>query len=302
MRADDEISESPVVIESQDAVSDDDGEVEETAESVAPAEGAEPEVVEVPAPVERTVVSSDVATPELFAEYYQSRDPKVREQLILSHMNLVRYLARKFANRGEPLEDLIQVGMIGLINAIDRFDASRGIRFATYATPTIVGEIRRHFRDRGWAVKVPRRLQELSLAANKIADQLSQKLDRAPTVAEIAEGLKITEEEALEALELSDMYELPSLDRDMGSDEDDSGGVLADYIGREDVEIERFERRNRLSQALKSLPERERQIIELRFFRNLSQTEVAKRMKISQMHVSRLQHRALSRLREFIRE
>ncbi len=235
-------------------------------------------------------------------DFQRSHDPRLRERLILAHMNLVRYLARKFANRGEPLEDLIQVGMIGLINAIDRFDPDRGIRFATYATPTIVGEIRRHFRDKGWAVKVPRRLQELSLAANRAVDQLSQQLDRAPTIGEIANKLGIPEEEAVEALELSDLYELPSLDRDIGSEEDDSGGALADYIGREDIEIERFERRNRLSQALKALPERERQIIELRFFRNLSQTDVAKRLNISQMHVSRLQHRALSRLREYIKE
>lgn len=265
-----------------------DPEVAETAEELAEA------------PVR--VTTTDVATPELFAEFQRTRDPQVREQLILAHMNLVRYLARKFANRGEPLEDLIQVGMIGLINAIDRFDPDRGIRFATYATPTIVGEIRRHFRDKGWAVKVPRRLQELSLAANRAADELSQVLDRAPTVREIAERLGVREEEAVEALELSDLYELPSLDRDLGSDEDGSGGALADYIGREDAEIERFERRNRLSQALKALPERERQIIQLRFFRNLSQTDVAKRMNISQMHVSRLQHRALARLREYIKE
>ena len=267
-------------------------------------QAADPEVVEAVeelAPPAR-VSTSNVATPELFAEFSRTHDPQVRERLILAHMNLVRYLARKFANRGEPLEDLTQVGMIGLINAVDRFDPGRGIRFATYATPTIVGEIRRHFRDKGWAVKVPRRLQELSLAANRAVDELSQKLDRAPTIGEIATRLGIPEEEAVEALELSDLYELPSLDRDLGSDEEDSGGALADYIGREDPEIERFERRNRLSQALKSLPDRERQIVELRFFRNLSQTEVAKRMNISQMHVSRLQHRALARLREYIRE
>jgi RNA polymerase sigma-B factor len=244
----------------------------------------------------------DAATPKLFAEYQESRDPKLREQLILAHMNLVRYLARKFGNRGEPLEDLIQVGTIGLINAIDRFDATRGIRFATYATPTILGEIRRHFRDRGWAVKVPRRLQELSLAVNKAVDKMTQELDRAPTIADIAERLEVSEEEAMEAMELGEMYELPSLDRDMGGEGGDSPAVLADYIGEADKEIERFERRTRLSEALKALGARERQIIEMRFFDNLSQTEVARRLSISQMHVSRLQHRALERLRELVRE
>ncbi len=244
----------------------------------------------------------DAATPELFAEYQRKRDPSVREALILAHMNLVRYLARKFANRGEPLEDLTQVGMIGLINAIDRFDPSRGIRFATYATPTIVGEIRRYFRDRGWAVKVPRRLQELNLAANKAVDKLTQKLDRAPTVREVAEVLEVGEQEALEAMELGELYELPSLDSEMGADSDETRSVLSDYVGQVDVEIERFERRARLAEALRSLTPRERKIIELRFFDNLSQTQVAQRLKISQMHVSRLQQRALTKLREAVRE
>ena len=244
----------------------------------------------------------DAATPELFQKYQRTRDPEVREQLILAHSSLVRYLARKFANRGEPVEDLIQVGMIGLMNAIDRFDPSRGIRFATYATPTIMGEIRRYFRDRGWAVKVPRRLQELSLATSKVVDELTQELERTPTVVEIASRLGVTEEQALEAMELGDLYELPSLDGELGSDSEESRGVLADYVGWEDEEIERFEWRARLAQALRELPPKQRRIIELRFFGNLSQMEVARRLKISQMHVSRLQHRALQQLRKLVRE
>ena len=249
-----------------------------------------------------TARQRDASTPQLFQEYQRTRDEGVREQLIEAHANLVRYLARKFANRGEPLEDLIQVGMIGLINAVDRFDPDRGIRFATYATPTILGEIRRYFRDRGWAMKVPRRLQELSLAANKAADGLTQELDRSPKISEIAARLEVTEEEALEAMELGELYELPSLDRDLGDDSDDSGGVLADYVGRTDAEVEQFERRAHLTQALSELPEREHNIIELRFFRNLSQTEVARRLKISQMHVSRLQQKALRKLRQLLQE
>jgi RNA polymerase sigma-B factor len=266
-----------------------------------PRESAETEEVRRPAPVTRKG-ARDAATPELFAEYQRTRDPRVRDRLILAHMNLVRYLARKFANRGEPLEDLIQVGMIGLINAIDRFDPDRGIRFATYATPTIVGEIRRYFRDRGWAVKVPRRLQELNLAANKAVDDLTQRLDRAPTVPELAEELSISEAEALEAMELGELYELPSLDSEMGGESDEVRGKLADYVGHVDEEIERFERRARLTQALRSLTPRERKIIELRFFDNLSQTQVAKQLDISQMHVSRLQQRALAKLRTAVRE
>jgi RNA polymerase sigma-B factor len=271
----------------------------------APAEEEDEEVTEEADAEESSAPSAterDVATPELFAEFQRTRDPALREKLIMAHMNLVRYLARKFANRGEPLEDLIQVGTIGLINAIDRFEPDRGVRFATYATPTIVGEIRRYFRDRGWALKVPRRLQELSLAVTKATDELTQDLNRAPTIREIAERLGVSEDEALEAMELGELYQLPSLDSALGEDGDDSRTVLSDYVGEIDSEMERFERRNRLTQAVRELPPRERQIIELRFFQSLSQTEVARRMKISQMHVSRLQHRAIERLRQLVRE
>jgi len=266
-----------------------------------PREAAETKEAAEEAPGKRSK-ERDAATPELFEKFQKTRDPQVREELILAHMNLVRYLARKFANRGEPLADLIQVGMIGLINAIDRFDPSRGIRFATYATPTILGEIRRYFRDRGWAVKVPRRLQELNLAANKAVDQLTQKLDRSPTVSELAKEMGISEQEALEAIELGDMYELPSLDGELGGDSDETRSRLSDYVGRVDEEIEKFERRVRLVDAMSALSPRERKIVELRFFDNLSQTQVAERLNISQMHVSRLQQRALAKLRESVRE
>ncbi len=266
-----------------------------------PRDAAETKEAVEQAPVKRKK-RRDAATPELFEKYQKTRDPQVREELILAHMNLVRYLARKFANRGEPLEDLTQVGMIGLMNAIDRFDPSRGIRFATYATPTIVGEIRRYFRDRGWAVKVPRRLQEMNLAANKAIDGLTQKLNRAPTVPELAREMEISEQEALEAMELGDMYELPSLDGEMGGNSGETRSKLADYVGRVDEGIEKFERRVRLTEALSSLSPRERKIIELRFFGNLSQTQVAEKLNISQMHVSRLQQRALAKLRESVRE
>jgi len=194
------------------------------------------------------------------------------------------------------------VGMIGLMNAIDRFDPSRGIRFATYATPTIVGEIRRYFRDRGWAVKVPRRLQELNLAANKAVDGLTQRLDRAPTMAELADELEVSEGEALEALELGELYELPSLDSELGAASDESRSRLADYVGQYDEEIEKFERRARLTEAMRSLTPREQKVIALRFFDNLSQTQVAERLDISQMHVSRLQQRALAKLRQAVRD
>jgi RNA polymerase sigma-B factor len=238
----------------------------------------------------------------LFAEYQERHDPAVREQLIMLHMNLVRFLARKYSGRGEPLDDLIQVGVIGLMNAIDRFDTTRGIRFATYATPTIVGEIRRYFRDRGWAVKVPRRLQETNLAASRAMDSLTQKLGRAPTIKEIAAAIDASEEETMEAMELGSIYEPSSLEQEVDSEHDDSHSVLGDYVGKEDEAIAAMESNDRIQDALSRLSPRERAIIELRFFENLSQIEVAKRLRISQMHVSRIQQRALAKLREVVRE
>lgn len=237
----------------------------------------------------------------LFAEFYHTRDAALRERLVDLHMNLVRFLARKYANRGEPLEDLLQVGSIGLLNAIDRFDPTRGIRFATFATPTILGEIRRYFRDRGWAVKVPRRLQEVNLAATRAADSLTQTLGRAPTFAEIAQAIGSTEEETIEALEISSLYEPISLESEF-DDGMESASVLGDYVGEEDSRIEALDLQERLQDALSRLAPRERAIVEMRFLRNLSQMEVAKRLKISQMHVSRLQQRALAKLRQIVKE
>ncbi len=238
----------------------------------------------------------------LFEAYYRTRDPARREQLILLHMNLVRFLARKYSGRGEPLDDLIQVGTIGLINAIDRFDPTRGIRFATYATPTIVGEIKRHFRDRGWAVKVPRRLQETNLAATRAADALTQSLERSPTIKEIAAAVGVSEEETLEALELASVYEPISLEAELEQDQEESHAVLGDYVGHVDKEIEALELHSRLQDALSRLSPRERGIIEMRFLAGLPQVEVAKRLNISQMHVSRLQQRALAKLRALVKE
>jgi RNA polymerase sigma-B factor len=237
---------------------------------------------------------------ELFRRYYRSRNPEIREQLVMAHMNLVRFLAKKFANRGEPLDDLIGVGTIGLMHAIDRFDPERGIRFATFATPTIVGEIKRHFRDRGWAIKVPRRLQEVNLAANKAVEQLTAKLNRSPTAQEVADAIGASLEETLEGMELGHLYELVSLDNELGDDDDDSRSRLEDYVGQEDVGFEEYGLRSRLEDAIGRLSPRERKIIILRFFKGWSQTDVARELDISQMHVSRLQHKALARLREMV--
>ena len=235
----------------------------------------------------------------LFARFSESQDPADRERLVAMHENLVRYLAAKFANRGEPLDDLVQVGMIGLINAIDRFEPERGIKFSTYATPTVVGEIKRYFRDRAWNLKVPRWLQELNLQVAKANDLLAQQLGRSPTIEEIAEHVGCKEEEALDAMELGNAYETVSLDSRLAL-EGDAPLTLNDSIGVQDVDLDQIESYDDLKEAVAQLDNREKMIIYLRFFQDLSQTEVARRLNISQMHVSRLQHKALRRLKEML--
>lgn len=236
----------------------------------------------------------------LFARYARTRDEHLRDRLVVMHQNLVRYLAGKFVNRGEPLEDLIQVGTIGLINAIDRFDAGRGTKFSTYATPTIVGEIRRYFRDKAWSLKVPRRLQELNQTAAKAQEALSTKLGRPPTIQEVAERIEATEEETLEAIELGNAYDTVSLDSKMMNDSDSAPLSLAEFVGAEDESLQSLEEFGDLDQAIESLDPRERAIIVHRFFRDMSQAEVTKQMHISQMHVSRLQTRALHQLKRLL--
>ena len=240
-------------------------------------------------------------TRALFAEFATSSDPSVRDELVLAHLNLVRYLAVRFANRGETLEDLVQVGTLGLIKAIDRFDASRGVEFTTYATPTIIGEIKRHFRDKGWAVKVPRRLQELNLAVNRAVEKLSMQLGRSPTVHDLSEKLGATDEEIIEAQELGQVYNLLSLDTELGGDGEAKPATLLDYVGSDERGYSTLDDRAGLERAFEVLDRRERIIIYLRFFNNLAQAEIAKRMNVSQMHVSRLQQRALAKLQRFFK-
>ncbi len=241
-------------------------------------------------------------TRELFAEFARTRDAQIREELVVAHLNLVRYLAVRFANRGEALDDLIQVGTVGLIKAIDRFDTSRGVEFTTYATPTVIGEIKRYFRDKGWAVRVPRRLQELNLAVNRAVEHVSVELGRAATVSDLAKRLGATDEEIIEAQELGQAYNLLSLDSELSVDGDAKSTTLLDYLGREDTELALLEDKANLERAFAVLDKRERIIIFLRFYENMSQTEVARRLNVSQMHVSRLQQRALERLKKFLKE
>lgn len=242
---------------------------------------------------------------EAFRAYQAARDDderlRCREQLVDQYIGLVEFLARRFRNRGEPLDDLIQVGTIGLLKAIERFDLERAVEFSTYATPTIVGELKRHFRDKGWAVRVPRRLQELHLELTKIVGHLGQELGRSPTVAEIAEAANTTEEQVLEGLEIAQAYTFASLDAPI--DPEDGGGTsFADQLGSEDEQLENLEYRASLAPEMEKLPERERRILYFRFYRGMTQSEIAERLGISQMHVSRLLNRTLMRLREALED
>ncbi|MFE6819094.1 RNA polymerase sigma factor SigF [Streptomyces sp. NPDC057677] len=220
---------------------------------------------------------------------------ELRNQLVRMHLPLVEHLARRFRNRGEPLDDLTQVATIGLIKSVDRFDPERGVEFSTYATPTVVGEIKRHFRDKGWAVRVPRRLQELRLSLTTATAELSQQHGRSPTVHELAERLGISEEEVLEGLESANAYSTLSLDV---PDTDDESPAVADTLGAEDEALEGVEYRESLKPLLEDLPPREKRILLLRFFGNMTQSQIAQEVGISQMHVSRLLARTLASLRE----
>ena len=237
---------------------------------------------------------------QLFLEYNGALGgdrTRLRERLVDQYIGLVEFLARRFRNRGEPLEDLVQVGTIGLLKAIERFDLDREVEFSTYATPTIVGELKRHFRDKGWAVRVPRRLQELHLELTKIVSTLGQELGRSPTVAEIAKAAGTSEENVLEGLEIAQAYNFTSLDAPI--DSDDAGSTsFADQLGSEDDQLLNLEYRAALAPEMAKLPERERRILYLRFFRGMTQSEIADKLGISQMHVSRLLNRTLMRLRE----
>ncbi len=234
---------------------------------------------------------------QLLLEYATTRSAAIREELVLMHLNLVRYLATKFANRGEPLEDLIQVGSLGLLKAVDRFDTNRGVEFITYAMPTILGEIKRHFRDKGWALRVPRRLQELSLSVNRVAESMSVDLGRSVTVDEIAQTLNASCEEIIEAQELGSAYCTLSLDAQVTGDRHSRTSTLAEQLGSEDAEFTLLEHRVCLKQACKVLEPKERAVILLRFFGGVSQAEIARRLDVSQMQVSRLQQRAVDKIR-----
>jgi RNA polymerase sigma-B factor len=236
----------------------------------------------------------------LLRRYHEQGDLAARKQLIEQYMSLVRSLARRYSYRGEQLEDLVQIGAIGLIKAIDRFDVNRGVELTTYATPNIIGEIKRHFRDRGWAVRVPRGLQELNIQLSRLIEELTVQLGRSPTIAELAKGAGVSEEEVLEALESGRAYS--SLSLSAGSAGQDEDGELdpLESLGTEEHQYEVSEDRAVLAPGFRVLDERERKILHLRFFEGLTQSQIAQQVGISQMHVSRLIRRSLEKIREEI--
>jgi RNA polymerase sigma-B factor len=228
-----------------------------------------------------------------FFEYRRTRSRSLRNELIEAHRGFAEYLARRFSDRGEPSDDLRQVALIGLLKAVERFEPDRGLSFTTFAGPTIIGELKRHFRDRTWSVRVPRRLQELSLRIERSRAELGQELGRAPTPGEIATTLDVTEEQILEGMEASSLYRIGSLDLP-ASDRDEL--TIGDRVGALDDELGHVEDRAVVREMVASLPARERRIVYLRFFEGLTQAEIAERVGVSQMHVSRLLTRSLEAL------
>jgi len=242
-----------------------------------------------------TVASSNVDA--LLLAYHRDGDREARDRALVELMPLARALASRYAGRGEPLEDLVQVGALGLIKAVDRFDVDRGVEFSSYAVPTIVGEIRRHFRDKAWAMHVPRRLKELSVRLSRVLDELTTELGRSPTVAELAEAAGADEEEVIDALDSAHAYSTRSLHAPFEEGGDDS---LAEKLGTPETGYDEVEDSSLVAAGLDALDERERRIVELRFFEEMTQSQIAAEVGISQMHVSRLIRRALEKVREEI--
>jgi RNA polymerase sigma-B factor len=262
-----------------------------------PADGSAPAPPEVPpGRFEASKRRSAELLVELTADgASQASRTAAREELVHLHLPLVEHCARRFRSRGEPFEDLVQVGTIGLLKSIDRFDLERAVEFSTYATPTIIGEIKRYFRDKGWAVRVPRRLQELRMQIGAATAELNQSLGRSPTPRELAGAIGCSVEEIIEGIESSNAYSTLSLDAT--DDSEDGGGSMLDAMGVMDENLEHVEIRESLKPLLDALEPREKKILLLRFFKNRTQTQIAEEIGVSQMHVSRLLTRTLDQLR-----
>jgi RNA polymerase sigma-B factor len=253
----------------------------------------------------RAQASEGVDADQLLDVYARTRDPAVRDQVLEAYLPLSYHLAHRFRNRGEPMDDLAQVAALAMVKAIERFDPDRGVRFSTFAVPTIVGELKRHFRDRVWALRVPRRLKDLRVTMAAEISDLGQVLGRSPTIAEIAERLGVSEEEVIEVVEAGAAFRTESLTPvalDGSDDAAEDAGWVAAALSVHDRSADLVDDHDELRRLLDALPERERTIVYLRFFEGLTQSQIAAQVGVSQMHVSRLLQRSLIRLREVARE
>ena len=248
-----------------------------------------------PAPAERGSRAEEDR--RLLTRYHANSDPAAREQLVERFLPLARQLARRYQRGGEQLDDLVQVASLGLLKAIDRFDPARETAFSSFAVPTILGELKRHFRDKGWSVRVPRDLQEMAVRVDRVADDMSRELGRAPTAAEIGERIGATPEQVLEAREASAAYRAVSLDRPR-SETDEDGDSFSDAFGAEDPGFRQAEDSATVDRLMSVLSEREREVLRLRFEEDLTQSEIGQRVGVSQMHVSRLIRQSIARLRD----
>lgn len=239
-----------------------------------------------------------IETKELFERFSETKDKDIRDELIERHLYIAEILSKKYANRGIEYDDLYQVASIGLIYAIDRYDIKKGYQFSSFATPTIIGEIKKHFRDKGWTIRVPRRIQELSKKINNAKTILSQELQRSPTVSDIAIYLECTEEEVLETMEASKVYTPQSLDITYDSNNDDSDVNLADFIGEEDARFTKIENIDFLTKTMEKLNDVEKKILIERYFNKSTQVSIAEMLDISQMTVSRIEKKVLEKLRK----
>jgi RNA polymerase sigma-B factor len=248
--------------------------------------------------METLTLRDDLSTEALLEEYVQDRDPKLRTQIIERHEPLVRSLAHKFARPGVPVEDLVQSAWIALIGALDRFDPSHETKFSTYAVHCMVGEIKRYFRDRTWSIKVPRYLQEIAANLNRMEDELYRKLQREPTVSEMAEAFNISEEDLVQAMEMYRAYQTQALEERREMEDGNDSLALGETVGRIDTDMEAVVEHAPLQAAMATLDERRQKILRRRFFEGFSQQEVADELGLSQMHISRLERSALQQLRQ----
>ena len=257
-----------------------------------------PSIAEPPSdgPPERKQAARDDR--RLLLRYHEQNDDRARVELVERFMPLVRHIARRYQRGAEPLEDLVQVASVGLVKAIDRFEPERTTAFSSYAVPTMVGELKRYFRDFGWSVHVPRGMQERTVAVQSAVSRLSEELGRSPSPAEVGEALALPEEQVLEAFEAALAYDSLSLDAPRPGAEDSDASGYADTLGEEDRRYELVELGASIAPALKELPERERRILRMRFIDDMTQSEIAAQVGVSQMHVSRLIRRSLAHTRD----